>query len=515
MPGPTRLPAQRVPPVPLWLLGSPDCSLAHLPLFSTCCLSPSRASPHPPCPSLPPPTCSGTCAKLFKSEVQFGHAGAKSGGDEESAQARLGGRGGPRWPLWALLAAGRRCPVSRRASPVAVLVMKRPRPANPPACCPLACLVYCYCEVLPATQLSRACLLCVSCMPPAQAKNAALSAAGAIVPGSFEELEGTIRWGGRVGWPRGRWMGCCCCCCCRPRGAVRRANHPAASHACLCARQLGPLCKPASRAAPASSHTGMNTCRPPPPLQQGVFGTAGARPDTACGGGGAAHRSHGPQPGEEGGQGEGAWAGQAAVRLAPPASPASLLAPHLHATRRRMPRHAVAAPATCTHALSLPRPHPNPLLHPAHCSCLFPPAALPPGRQISTTLALDVATGAAGPAEALAPPSPPLLPSLYRPSRPHCLQVRAPTHIVSSICDDRGEEPTYAGVTMSELMEADANVGDAIGWVAWPCVGVGCGEGGRASVWGGCGEGGCATVWGWGVGRAGARLCGRAAVWGA
>ena len=99
------------------------------------------------------------------------------------------------------------------------------------------------------------------------------------------------------------------------------------------------------------------------------------------------------------------------------------------------------------------------------------------------------------------------------------LQVRAPTHIVSSICDDRGEEPTYCGalplwgqracagllvsgcgapwgrweqrprlpaicrpasqlavprpplplpwlppgVTMSELMEADANVGDAIG----------------------------------------------------
>jgi len=33
-------------------------------------------------------------------------------------------------------------------------------------------------------------------------------------------------------------------------------------------------------------------------------------------------------------------------------------------------------------------------------------------------------------------------------SESHCwlsLQVRAPTHIVSSICDDRGEEPTYAG----------------------------------------------------------------------
>ena len=31
---------------------------------------------------------SGTCATLFKSEVQFGHAGAKSGGEDESAQAK-------------------------------------------------------------------------------------------------------------------------------------------------------------------------------------------------------------------------------------------------------------------------------------------------------------------------------------------------------------------------------------------------------------------------------------------
>lgn len=31
---------------------------------------------------------SGTCAKLFPTEVQFGHAGAKSGSDEESAQAK-------------------------------------------------------------------------------------------------------------------------------------------------------------------------------------------------------------------------------------------------------------------------------------------------------------------------------------------------------------------------------------------------------------------------------------------
>lgn len=31
---------------------------------------------------------SGTCATLFKSEVQFGHAGARSGGEEDSAQAK-------------------------------------------------------------------------------------------------------------------------------------------------------------------------------------------------------------------------------------------------------------------------------------------------------------------------------------------------------------------------------------------------------------------------------------------
>ena len=33
---------------------------------------------------------SGTCATLFKSEVQFGHAGARSGSELESAQAKNG-----------------------------------------------------------------------------------------------------------------------------------------------------------------------------------------------------------------------------------------------------------------------------------------------------------------------------------------------------------------------------------------------------------------------------------------
>jgi ATP citrate (pro-S)-lyase len=42
------------------------------------------------------------------------------------------------------------------------------------------------------------------------------------------------------------------------------------------------------------------------------------------------------------------------------------------------------------------------------------------------------------------------------------LQVRVPTNIVSTICDDRGEEPTYNGVTMSELMEGDYIVADVI-----------------------------------------------------
>lgn len=41
-------------------------------------------------------------------------------------------------------------------------------------------------------------------------------------------------------------------------------------------------------------------------------------------------------------------------------------------------------------------------------------------------------------------------------------KVRAPTHIVSTICDDRGEEPTYAGVPMSTIIERDYGVGDVI-----------------------------------------------------
>lgn len=41
-------------------------------------------------------------------------------------------------------------------------------------------------------------------------------------------------------------------------------------------------------------------------------------------------------------------------------------------------------------------------------------------------------------------------------------KVRAPTHIISTICDDRGEEPSYAGVPMSTIVEQGFGLGDVI-----------------------------------------------------
>ena len=41
-------------------------------------------------------------------------------------------------------------------------------------------------------------------------------------------------------------------------------------------------------------------------------------------------------------------------------------------------------------------------------------------------------------------------------------RVRRSTGIVSSICDDRGEQPTFAGRPISELMSAEKGIGDAI-----------------------------------------------------
>ncbi|CAA6653954.1 unnamed protein product [Spirodela intermedia] len=41
-------------------------------------------------------------------------------------------------------------------------------------------------------------------------------------------------------------------------------------------------------------------------------------------------------------------------------------------------------------------------------------------------------------------------------------KVRAPTHIISTISDDRGEEPCYAGIPMSTIVEKGYGVGDVI-----------------------------------------------------
>eukprot|EP00011_Vannellida_sp_DIVA3-517-6-12_P013710 CAMPEP_0114629458 /NCGR_PEP_ID=MMETSP0168-20121206/13369_1 /TAXON_ID=95228 ORGANISM="Vannella sp., Strain DIVA3 517/6/12" /NCGR_SAMPLE_ID=MMETSP0168 /ASSEMBLY_ACC=CAM_ASM_000044 /LENGTH=610 /DNA_ID=CAMNT_0001840917 /DNA_START=60 /DNA_END=1892 /DNA_ORIENTATION=- len=41
-------------------------------------------------------------------------------------------------------------------------------------------------------------------------------------------------------------------------------------------------------------------------------------------------------------------------------------------------------------------------------------------------------------------------------------RVRRSTGIVSTICDDRGEEPTYAGIEISEMIENDYGIGDVL-----------------------------------------------------
>lgn len=77
---------------------------------------------------------------------------------------------------------------------------------------------------------------------------------------------------------------------------------------------------------------------------------------------------------------------------------------------------------------------------------------------ISTVYQKLVAAGTLVPAADLpAPPIPQDLAAAVAAGK-----VRVPTHIVSTICDDRGEEPTYYGVTMSELITGDYGIGDVI-----------------------------------------------------
>jgi ATP citrate (pro-S)-lyase len=58
-------------------------------------------------------------------------------------------------------------------------------------------------------------------------------------------------------------------------------------------------------------------------------------------------------------------------------------------------------------------------------------------------------------------PTPPSIPTDLKTAMKSGL-VRVPTNIVSTICDDRGDEPTYCGVGMQELVSSGATVGDAI-----------------------------------------------------
>jgi ATP citrate (pro-S)-lyase len=56
---------------------------------------------------------------------------------------------------------------------------------------------------------------------------------------------------------------------------------------------------------------------------------------------------------------------------------------------------------------------------------------------------------------------PPDMPMNYRDALKE-EKVRRPTGFLSTICDDRGEEPTYAGIPMSEVIEKDYSLGDVI-----------------------------------------------------
>eukprot|EP01139_Manchomonas_bermudensis_P023583 Amastigsp_a841279_504.p1 type:complete len:613 gc:universal Amastigsp_a841279_504:50-1888(+) len=58
-------------------------------------------------------------------------------------------------------------------------------------------------------------------------------------------------------------------------------------------------------------------------------------------------------------------------------------------------------------------------------------------------------------------PDVPVIPQNYSQSAKEG-RVRRATGIVSTICDDRGEEPTYAGVPMSTLIESGRGIGDVI-----------------------------------------------------
>ncbi len=77
---------------------------------------------------------------------------------------------------------------------------------------------------------------------------------------------------------------------------------------------------------------------------------------------------------------------------------------------------------------------------------------------IANTYERLVKEGVIKPAE---DPDPPAMPMNFKDAVKEGT-VRRPTGFLSTICDDRGEEPTYAGIPMSELIQEDYSVGDVI-----------------------------------------------------
>ena len=141
---------------------------------------------------------SGTCATLFKSEVQFGHAGARSGGALESAQVRspccpTGASVACNGVLWWLLACLDTIRLCSACYACTALIKWRQHSSLCPCC---------FSD--PREQPQTILKLAATCTGPGrlrpppcildalQGKNAALAAAGAIVPRSFEDLEPTI-----------------------------------------------------------------------------------------------------------------------------------------------------------------------------------------------------------------------------------------------------------------------------------------------------------------------------------
>ncbi len=80
------------------------------------------------------------------------------------------------------------------------------------------------------------------------------------------------------------------------------------------------------------------------------------------------------------------------------------------------------------------------------------------GKKISEVYSTLVKGGVITPAKDVEPPKLPLDYSIARKEK----AVRKPTNFVCTISDDRGEEVTYAGVPISEIVESDYTLGDVI-----------------------------------------------------